>query len=188
LVGPEAPLLYATGTALAQSPSRETTLHAMRAHRGPTIFDLDHRPVLWRNPGEYPEQAREACRLADIVIGNAEELEAATGLGRDDEAAGILFALGPKLVVAKRGDRGAAVHEPTGSNEVPGIPVEVVNGLGAGDAFAAAFGYGLLRGLDPPEAVRLGNAAGAIVAGEIPCSAAMPGLRELEAFVAARGG
>lgn len=184
----EAPLLYATGTGLAQSPSRDTTLRAMQAHRGRTIFDLDYRPVLWRTPGDYPAQARAACGLAEIVIGNGEELAAATGHAREEEAVEFLFSLGPKLVVAKRGERGVAIHDPTGTRAVPGIPVEVVNGLGAGDAFAAAFGFGLLEGLSLEEAARLGNAAGAMVAMKVPCSVAMPTLAELRAFAEALDG
>src|SRR2546428_980009 len=126
-------LLYATGTGLAQSPSRETTLGALRAHRGTTIFDLDWRPALWERPDEYPALAAEACAAADIVIGNEEEVEAAR-------------AKAPTVVV-KRGERGATVDERGDETDVPGVPVEVVNRLGAGDAFAAAVGQSLLQGL-----------------------------------------
>jgi 5-dehydro-2-deoxygluconokinase len=56
-----------------------------------------------------------------------------------------------------------------------------VNGLGAGDAFAAALGYTIVRGLGLREGVRLGNLAGAHVAQRIPCSEAMPTLEELTA-------
>jgi len=160
-------VLYATGTGLAQSPSRETTLDALHAHRGTTIFDLDWRPSLWDDPGEYPALAAEACRAADVVIGNEEEVAAA---GVD----------APTLVL-KRGERGATVYEHGEETDVPGFPVEVVNGLGAGDAFAAAVGHGLLRGLSLVEAVRRGTVAGAIVASRLACSEAMPRLEELEA-------
>ena len=162
-------ILYATGTGLAQSPSRETTLDALHAHRGTTIFDLDWRPSLWDDPGEYPALAAEACRAADVVIGNEEEVAAA---GVD----------APTLVL-KRGERGATVYEPGEETDVPGFPVEVVNGLGAGDAFAAAVGQSLLAGLPLVEAVRRGTVAGAIVASRLACSEAMPRLEELEAAV-----
>src|SRR5258705_6907163 len=74
-----APFLLATGTGLAQSPSRETTLAALEAHQGTTIFDLDGRPPLWERAHKYGEQARIAVGYADIVIGNEEEVEAAAG-------------------------------------------------------------------------------------------------------------
>src|SRR6187200_1185265 len=125
----EAPLLYATGTGLAQSPSRETTLAALEAHRRTTIFDLDWRPALWDDPAAYPPLAAAAAAAAAVVIGNEEEVEAAQ-LGDV-----------PTLVL-KRGERGATVFENGHETDVPGFPVEVVNGLGAGDAFAAALGQG----------------------------------------------
>ena len=161
------PLLYATGTGLAQSPSRETTLATLRAHRGTTIFDLDWRPPLWKEPAEYPELAAEGAAASDLVIGNEEEAAAAQ-LGE------------VPCLVLKRAERGATVYEDGQATDVPGRMVEVVNGLGAGDAFAAAVGYGLLRGMPLVEAARLGNVAGAIVASRLACSAAMPRREELE--------
>ena len=162
-----APLLYATGTALAQSPSRETTLAALASHRGTTIFDLDWRPTLWDEPGEYTELAAEASRHADVVIGNEEEVEAAR-------------VTVPTLVL-KRGGRGTTVFEDGEETDVPVHPVEVVNGLGAGDAFAAAVGQALLNDASLVEAVRRGSVAGAIVASRLACSEAMPYTDELEA-------
>ena len=77
----------------------------------------------------------------------------------------------------KRGPRGSTVFEADGTvTDVPVTPVEVVNGLGAGDAFGAALGYSLVRGLGLVEGVRLGSVAGAIVAGQLACSEAMPTL------------
>jgi 5-dehydro-2-deoxygluconokinase len=69
------------------------------------------------------------------------------------------------------------------ATDIPVHPVEVVNGLGAGDAFAAALGQGLLRGLDLVAAARRGSVAGAIVASRLACSEAMPTLAELEAEI-----
>ena len=161
-------LLYATGTGLAQSPSRETTLAALRAHRGTTIFDLDWRPTLWDDPGEYPALAAEAVAAADIVIGNEEEVD----------ASGVTDV--PTLVL-KRGERGATVYDRGEETDVPGFPVEVVNGLGAGDAFAAALGQSILHGLPLAEAARRGTVAGALVASRLACSEAMPRLVEIEA-------
>ena len=162
-----APLLYATGTGLAQSPSRETTLAALRAHRGTTIFDLDWRPSLWDDPGSYPALAAEAAASADLVIGNEEEVETAQ--------------VDPPTLVLKRGERGATVVAGGEETDVPGFPVEVVNGLGAGDAFAAALGQALLEGRPLLEAVRRGTGAGALVAAQLACSEAMPRLEELDA-------
>jgi 5-dehydro-2-deoxygluconokinase len=161
-----APLLYATGTGLAQTPSRETTLEALEAHGGTTIFDLDWRPTLWPDPSEL---AQRAVAAADLVVGNEEELAAAAL----DER--------PMRLVLKRGGRGATVFDGGQETDVPARPVEVINGLGAGDAFAAALGHALLRGMPLVEGVRRGSVAGALVAAQLACSEAMPTLEELEA-------
>ena len=143
------PLLFATGTGLAQSPSRETTLHLIEEHARTTIFDLDWRPALWDRTEEYADVAQEAAGLADVLIGNTDEVAAAGGTT-------ALLELAPVLIV-KRGGGGAVLYADGDIVEMPGIPVEVVNGLGAGDAFAAALGYALVRGLGVREGVRLGN-------------------------------
>jgi 5-dehydro-2-deoxygluconokinase len=163
-----APLLYATGTGLAQSPSRETTLAALQEHRGTTIFDLDWRPTLWDDPPAYRALAAEAAAAADIVIGNEEEVAEA-------QLENV-----PTLVL-KRGERGATVFDHSDKTDVPGFPVAVVNGLGAGDAFAAALGQSLLQGRPLVEAVRRGTVAGALVASQLACSEAMPRLEDLDA-------
>ena len=162
-----APLLYATGTGLAQSPSRETTLAALRAHRGTTIFDLDWRPVLWKETAAYPGLAAEAA-----AAGRHRDRQRGGGGGGTARRAARL--------VLKRGERGATVIEDGEAIDVPGYPVEVVNGLGAGDALAAALGQGLLQGLSLVEATRRGTVAGALVAAQLACSEAMPRLEELE--------
>jgi 5-dehydro-2-deoxygluconokinase len=167
-----AAVLFVTGTGLAQSPSRETSLAALRAHRGTSVFDLDWRPSLWEDAGEYRTLAREAAATADVVVGNEDEIAAAGGLDSvlDSRAS---------AVIVKRGGEGATLFENGERTDVAGVPVEVVNGLGAGDAFAAGLGYAIVRGLGLAEGVRLGNAAGAIVATQVACSEAMPRLDEL---------
>jgi 5-dehydro-2-deoxygluconokinase len=95
-----------------------------------------------------------------------------------------VLALGARVAVAKHGPDGVSVlsHD-LGEERVPGLAVPVINGLGAGDAFAAAFGAGLLAGLPLAEAVRRGNAAGAIVATRLSCSTAMPRAGEVDALL-----
>jgi 5-dehydro-2-deoxygluconokinase len=177
----QARLVYVTGTGLVQEPSRTTTLSILeqRVGRPWTIFDLDWRPMLWRERAdEYRALARIGVRLADTVIGGDSEL-AATGLSPTQA-----LDLGARVVVVKHGPEGVSVHTQAGEQHVPGLPVPVVNGLGAGDAFAAAFGAGLLAGLSVAEAVRRGNAAGAIVATRLSCSAATPRADEVDALLA----
>src|SRR5207302_11140174 len=160
-------------TGLAQSPSRETSLDVLRTHGGTSILDLDWRPTLWDSPQEYRPLMQEAARGADVVVGNEDEIAAAGGVE-------TLLALEPSAVIVKRGGNGATLFENGERTDVTGVPVEVVNGLGAGDAFAAGLGYAIIRGLGLLEGIRLGNAAGAIVAGRVACSEAMPTLDELD--------
>ena len=68
--------------------------------------------------------------------------------------------------------------------EVPPVPVDVVNGIGAGDAFGGALCHGLLAGWDLERIMRFANAAGAIVASRLACSDAMPTAAEVEALLA----
>ncbi|MBA3779606.1 MAG: 5-dehydro-2-deoxygluconokinase [Chloroflexi bacterium] len=193
-----APLLYVTGTALAVEPSRGATLAALEhraawlqppAPRGPepprasqasraTILDLDWRAVVWSDPAEYGPQIRRAAALVDTVIGGESEFYAA-GLEPADA-----LALGPTIVLVKCGGRGANLITASGTHVVAGLPVEVTNGLGAGDAFAAAYGAAMLAGLAPIDRVRRGNAAGAIVATRLGCSIAMPKPAEIDDLLA----
>ena len=138
-----------------------------------TILDLDWRPPLWEDPAAYPGLMAEAAPLADVVIGSDAEF-AAAGLAPE----------GPvepgRLVVLKHGDGGVTLLSAAGLRSVPGIAVDVVCGLGAGDALTAAFAAGLVRGLDPLASVERGNAAGAIVASRLTCSSAMPTPAEID--------
>jgi 5-dehydro-2-deoxygluconokinase len=171
-------LLYASGTGLAREPSRATTFAALERSRQRVIFDLDWREVLWEDLREYPELVWRAASFATVVVGGASEFVAAALDPRD------LLRRGPKLVIVKRGAEGAMVVDASGSREVPGVAVPVVNGLGAGDAFGAALGAALLAGRDADEAVRRANAAGAIVASRLACSTAMPRASEVDALLA----
>ena len=176
-----APLLYVSGTALARPASRAAMLSAMRAHRLPfdpgraTILDLDWRASYWARPQAYPVHIAAAALLADTVIGSDAEFAAAR---LDPER---LRRRGTRRIFVKHGPAGASLLLPDSTFDVPGTPVPVVNGLGAGDAFAAAVGYGLLAGQGPLELLTLGNAAGSFVAAQLGCSDAMPRVTNLVA-------
>ncbi len=167
-----APLAYVSGVTFAQRPSRDAAFAALElragAKVGTTILDLDWRPGYWLDPDAYAALMARAAASADIVIGSDSEFEAAR-LDPDRLVAG-----GAAQVLLKHGPAGASWLTREGRHDEPGLPVPVVNGLGAGDAFAAAFGAGHLRGLPVPELLRHANAAGAIVATRLACSTAMP--------------
>ncbi|MFI8965563.1 5-dehydro-2-deoxygluconokinase [Streptomyces sp. NPDC053493] len=169
---------WATGTGLSAEPSRAATLAALRERDGSplTVFDLDWRPTLWDVPAEKARPLyREALRHATVAVGNVDECEVATGEREPHAAARALLAAGVRLAVVKQGPKGVLALSADGTGaEVPPLPVEVVNGLGAGDAFGGALVHGLLAGWDLERVLRHANAAGAIVAGRLACSPAMP--------------
>ncbi len=122
-----------------------------------------------------------------MAVGNVDEAEVATGLRDPKSCAQALLDMGVELAVVKQGPRGVlAVHRDGRSAEVPPTPVEVVNGLGAGDSFGGALCHGLLAGWDLERTMRYANAAGALVATRLACSSAMPTAEEVDAFLAER--
>ncbi|MEU5536372.1 5-dehydro-2-deoxygluconokinase [Streptomyces sp. NPDC020362] len=181
----EASIFWVTGTGLSEEPSRTATLTALahRAKSGTTVFDLDWRPMFWSSetggarPG--PESARpfyaEALRHTTVAVGNLDEVEVATGVREPHDAARALLDAGVEIAVVKQGPKGVlAVNSKGESAEVPPLPVTVLNGLGAGDAFGGSLCHGLLEGWDLETIMRHANAAGAIVASRLECSSAMP--------------
>src|SRR6266704_4957410 len=123
--------------------------------------------------------------LVNVVVGNRSEVEVAVGTAEPEEAARRLLARGVEIAFVKKGGDGVLVATADGMTTVPPRPVEVVNGLGAGDAFGGALVHGLLAGWDPVRCARYANAAGAIVASRLACADAMPTLDELEAMIEA---
>jgi 5-dehydro-2-deoxygluconokinase len=185
-------ILWVTGTGLSADPGRSATFAALARRRRPatTVFDLDWRPMLWGGPGgTRPEAARELYRTAlahaTVAVGNREECELATGESDPARAALALLDAGPDLAVVKLGPEGVlALHRDGTRAEVPPVRVDVVNGLGAGDAFGGALCHGLLHGWEPERTLRYANAAGAVVAARLACSSAMPFPDEVEQVLA----
>jgi len=178
----QADILWVTGTGLCQEPSRSATLAALRARsdsatvgaRTATILDLDYRPMFWPSRDAARAALAEALPHATVAVGNLDECETAVGIADPPAAAEALLDRGVTLAVVKQGPDGVLARTAVEKVEVPSIPVEVVNGLGAGDAFGGALCLGLIRGWELERTIRFANAAGAIVATKIACSAAMP--------------
>ncbi|MFD8864510.1 5-dehydro-2-deoxygluconokinase [Streptomyces sp. NPDC059590] len=171
----DARIFWITGTGLSEEPSRAATLAALahRAKAGTTVFDLDWRPMFWKSDARA--YYAEALRHTTVAVGNLDECEVATGEREPYAAAKALLAAGVELAVVKQGPKGVLAMDRDGSAvEVPPVPVEVVNGLGAGDTFGGALCHGLLSGWDTRRTVSFANAAGALVAGRLACSEAMP--------------
>ena len=178
-----ADIFWATVTGLSQEPSRSATLAALkaRAESGPTVLDLDYRPMFWPRPEEAAEAVQEALSLVTVAVGNQEECQVAVGETQPSAAARALRDRGVQLAVVKQGPRGVLAMDGSGVVEVAPVPVDVVNGLGAGDAFGGALCHGLLSGWGTERIMRFANAAGAVVAGQVSCSEAMPTTEVVEA-------
>ncbi len=169
--------------ALSDEPSRSATLGALAAARGRTIHDLDHRHHAWKDPSDARPAAAKALQYARVVVGNVDEVEMATGSRDPDVAAERLLDMGPELAIVKRGPDGTLARSKAERVEVPAVEIEVVNGLGAGDAFGGALVHGLLLGWDLTRTLTFANAAGAIVASRLACADAMPTEREVETLL-----
>ncbi|MER7802380.1 5-dehydro-2-deoxygluconokinase [Streptomyces parvulus] len=180
-------IFWMTGTGLSEEPSRTATLAALahRAKADTTVFDLDWRPMFWSDPDQARPHYAEALRHATVAVGNLEECEVATGVREPRACAEALLAAGVELAVVKQGPKGVlAVHRDGRAAEVEPVPVEVVNGLGAGDAFGGALCHGLLSGWELERIMRYANAAGALVASRLACSSAMPTGAEVDDLLA----
>jgi len=183
------PVLWVPAGALSAEPSRGTVheLLARRGRREHTVLDLDWRPQLWDAPASASREVVRALGQATLAIGNRAECEIAVGTTEPHEAADRLLGLGLHAAIVKLGGDGVLVATADGRREqVPPYPVEVVCGLGAGDAFGGALCHGLLSGWDIVECARYGNAAGAIVAGRLMCADDMPTFGDLEDLVGER--
>ena len=194
--------LAITGTHLSTEGTRAAAHKALQAARSSgtvTVLDIDYRPVLWgltgRGAGEnrfvadasVTRQLQASLPLFDMLVGTEEEFFIAGGAA-DDIIASLraVRALCPTAtLVVKRGALGCCVIEgdvPADINDAPtylGERVEVLNVLGAGDAFLSGLMASLLQGKDWTESTRVANACGAIVVSRHACSAAMPTPAEL---------
>ena len=178
----EAKVYWATLTGLSAEPSRQSHAAAwqLRARRPHTIIDLDYRPNFWTDEAEATRQAERALAQCTVAIGNREECRGAVGETEPKRAAAALLERGIELAIVKQGPRGVLAMTADEEVEVPPVMVEVINGLGAGDAFGGAVCHGLLQGWDLRRLLSFANAAGALVASRLECSTAMP--TEAEVF------
>jgi 5-dehydro-2-deoxygluconokinase len=155
-----------------------------RGRRGVTVHDLDHRPQFWPSPEEAGKLQRAALAHATVAVGNLDEVSVAMGEGSPEELARHLLEEGIDLAIVKLGPEGALVAWDGQIVGVKPVPVEIVCGLGAGDAFGAALCHGLLLGWDVPETIRFANAAGAHVAARLACADEMPTEDEVRELLA----
>src|SRR3954449_11696686 len=140
--------------------------------------------MFWSSREEASKQVQAALPHVTVAVGNREECEVAVGETEPDRAADALLEVGIELAVVKQGPKGVLAKTRSERVVVPPTPVEVVNGLGAGDAFGGSLCHGLLARLPLEQTLRNASAAGAIVASRLECSTAMPTDAEIAAVAA----
>ncbi|SFW42238.1 bifunctional 5-dehydro-2-deoxygluconokinase/5-dehydro-2-deoxyphosphogluconate aldolase [Luteibacter sp. UNCMF366Tsu5.1] len=201
--------LAITGTHFSQPGVHAASTRAIqlaRKHDVRTVLDIDYRPVLWgltgRGEGERRFVAAEHVTAHlqgilggfDVIVGTEEEFHIAGGSQDLVAALRAVRGISAATLVVKRGPLGCSVIEgavPDNVEDAPtyrGSRVEVLNVLGAGDAFLSGFLAGWLRGESVERACAFANACGAIVVSRHGCAPAMPGRAELDAFLAREGG
>lgn len=200
-----------SGTGLSLEPSRSATIFAAETARenGVKVFlDIDFRADQWSSLQSFGTTIRSVLPYVNFIIGTSEEVKAAayTGAGEAeishsqvneskvdadvDKSVKRLLGRGPDVLFLKTGADGCIIHY--GDNKKPeranGYPVEIINTLGAGDAFASGLIYGFVNGWNWHKSARFGNACGAIVVTRHGCANFMPVEDEVNEFVKEKGG
>lgn len=185
-------VLFVAGSRFSAEPARSTALVAMeRARSGgaEVVLDIDKRATLWKDLRTFGVNMRGALPLVDIAIGTEDEITAAADQPTVDKAVPVLLERVTKAVAVKRGQDGSEVHTKDGAvHRAKPFAVDVLNVLGAGDAWASGFLYGYLSGWDWQKCARFGNATGAIVVTRHACANDMATQDEVTAFVEEQGG
>ena len=184
----EADILWISQSSLAQGSTPQACLHWMglRGENQHTVLDLDYRESLWATKGQAREMATMAIARSSVVVGNSEECKVALGISEPHAAADALLEAGVRLAIIKLGAEGALLATENERVTVAPTPVDVVCGLGAGDAFGGALCHGLLENLPLAEIGALANSAGALVATQLTCADAMPTKEQLRTWMESR--
>lgn len=183
--------LLISGTALAQSPSREAALKALAyAKRNNTvvIFDIDYRPYNWKNTDEISIYYSMVAKEADVILGSREEVDLTERLieeGRNDlQSAAYWHAQGVKIIVIKHGKEGSTAYTDDGNSyTIKSFPVKLLKSFGGGDGYASAFLYGLFEGWEIIDALEFGSASAAMLVASHACSEDMPDAESVKKFI-----
>ena len=174
--------LHTTGMCLRASPAREATLRAMQLARKIGVkvsIDLNLRLESWDLDEQTRSEFERAIELSDVVFGNAKEEIMPMARSESVEAAVQRLCDGERIVVARQGNKGALVATPKETFHAPAFHTQVVDTLGAGDAFDGGFIAACLAKVDAREAARWGNAVAALKIGRVGARG-LPSLEDLK--------
>lgn len=180
-----------SGTALAESPSREAALKAvMLAKRNnvPVIFDIDYRSYNWKNADEISIYYAAVAREADIILGSREEYDLTERLIKpgmsDEETAAYWHGQNAKIVIIKHGKQGSTAYTNDGENySIKPFPIKLLKSFGGGDGYASAFLYGLFEGFEIIDALEFGSASASMLVASHACSQDMPTVEQVKEFI-----
>jgi 5-dehydro-2-deoxygluconokinase len=142
---------------------------------------------MWPNIETARAAAQRAIANSSVVVGNRAECEMALGIDEPDEVVDRLLADGVRLAIVKLGGGGVLLADANERVHVAPLDIDVLCGLGAGDAFGGALVHGLIEGWSLEKIGRFANGAGAYVATQLTCADAMPSTDIVEDIIA-RGG
>ncbi len=177
--------------ALAQGSTADASFAWLEARgRRPnkdTVLDLDYRPSLWPSVEVAREAAQRAIAHSSVVVGNRVECDMALGIDDPDAVADELLARGVRIAIVKLGGGGVLLVDAQTRVRVQPLDIDVLCGLGAGDAFGGALVHGLLSGWDLERIGTFANGAGAHVATQLTCADAMPTAETVETIISGGG-
>ncbi|ACT00607.1 5-dehydro-2-deoxygluconokinase [Paenibacillus sp. JDR-2] len=184
-------LLLISGTALAQSPSREAVFQALqyaKKHGTVIAFDLDYRPYTWKSQEETAVYYNLAAEKCDIILGTREEfdmMECFEQEHNDHSTASRWFNHSAQIVIIKHGKEGSIAYTKDGaSHRAKSFPAKVIKTFGAGDSYAAGFLYGVMQGWTLEKSMEFGSASACIVISSHSCSDAMPRAEQVHDYIA----
>lgn len=180
-----------SGTALAESPSREAAVKAvMLAKKNGTkiIFDIDYREYNWKNTDEISIYYSIVAKEADIIMGSREEFDLTEKLIKegmtDKESAAFWQGYHARIVVIKHGMKGSTAYTCDGQCfSIRPFPVQARKGFGGGDGYGSGFLYGLYQGWEVIDCLEFGSAEASMMVRANNCSDALPGPEEVKAFI-----
>ena len=187
----QAKCLLISGTALAQSPSREAVLKALslaKKTNTPIIFDIDYREYNWKNKDEISIYYAIVARDSDVILGSREEYDLTQRLinvgETDEDTAKYWHDQNAKIVIIKHGKKGSTAYtNDKKSYTIKPFPVEALKSFGGGDGYASSFLYSLLEGFDMMDGLELGSASASMLVSSHGCSADMPTVEEVKEFI-----
>ena len=183
--------LLISGTALAESPSREAALKAValaKRNGVPVIFDIDYRAYNWKNSDEIAIYYSAVAGEADIILGSREEYDLTEKLIKpgmnDTQTAAFWHSKNAKIVIIKHGKDGSTAYTNDGeSYSIKPFPVKLLKSFGGGDGYASAFLYGLFEGWDIIDCLEFGSASAAMLVASHACSPDMPSAEAVKEFI-----